>query len=234
MRANRSILAFGLAAAAASLLTAANVPAATVSYDNGTTYQTAALAAYSTFGDMMDGLSVTAYFLGGGSQALAWADTGAGSGGVSGTGWSMSLSGNTFGASWNLTSDVALAGLVLSGASGNTVFDIDTDPGTGTTGSERGWTFETAYTGPLYATYRNIVQLTGYAPVGDLWETLSLGFGGDGGFTGSLSFIADADNALADADVTPAPVPLPAAAPLFLSALAGLGFFAGRRKRLSA
>lgn len=233
MRANRSIHAFGVAAAAtACLLAAPDVPAATVSYVNGTTYETAALAGFATSGDEMDGLSVTAYFAAGGSQALAWADTGSGAGGVTGTNWSLSLSGDTYGANWNLNSSVALSGLVLSGSSGDTVFDITS--GASTAGSSSGWTFQTAYTGPLDATYRNIVQLTGDPPVGDLWETLSLAFGGDGGFTGSLSFIADTDNAAADADVTPAPVPLPAAAPLFLSALAGMGFFAGRRRRLAA
>ncbi len=60
------------------------------------------LTGFATTGAMMDGLAVTATFEEG-VETVYWADTGATSGGVTGvlgTGWSLSLDGDTFSASW--------------------------------------------------------------------------------------------------------------------------------------
>lgn len=196
-----------------------------VNYDNGTLYQTKALTGFSTWGDMMDGMSVTAYFTAGGSESKSWADTGAGSGGVSGTDWSLTESGDTFGSNWNLIAR-GITRLVIDGVPGDTIFDTrrfgDVE---GTPGSARGWTFETAYTGSLEATYRNWVKLTGFAPAGDLYTMLDLNFGPNG-FAGDMSFIADTDNAATAGDIKPAPEP----ATLLLLGLGLVGLTGIRRK----
>lgn len=199
--------------------------AVTVNFDTGTNYSTDALTGYSTYGDDMAGISVTAVFLNGTTETLSWQATGAGSGGVMGAGWGLRQSGDTFGpaGAWSLMSDVGLSGLIISGSPGDTIFDVAVDsngnvlPGdggliSGTEGSARGWTFEltianSAVADMLNVTYSNIVSLTGNDPVGDLWETLSLDFGGNG-FMGRLGFIADTDTAAANGVSVPAPISL--------------------------
>ncbi len=203
--------------------------ALTVNYDSGTTYTTTALTGYSTSGDMMDGMSVTAYFSAGGSQTLAWADTGLGAGGVTGTDWSLSQSGDTFSNSWSLSSTVSLTGLVIDGAPGDTIFDITWDTYPGTPGSASGRTFTTAYTGDLTATYRNLLGVGGNAPVGDLYTMLELDFG-TAGFLNNLTFIADTDNAEYAGDIVPS-VPEPSTFLLFGGGLLGLGYLGRKRMK---
>jgi hypothetical protein len=168
---------------------------ATVNYDSGTVYNTTALTGFQTYGNMMDGMSVTAYFVGGGSSQQFWADTTALSGGVTGTGWSLSQSGDTFGGDWTFSNTgTAISRLVMDGVSGDTIFDIDWQPYPGTDGSANGWTFDTNYTGNLTATYRNILALTGNAPVGDLYTM--------------MTFKADTDSAATAGDIKPVPEPI--------------------------
>ncbi|APG28785.1 hypothetical protein A7E78_13680 [Syntrophotalea acetylenivorans] len=202
--------------------------ALTVNYDSGTQYNTTSLTGFSTYGDMMDGMSVTAYFAAGGSQTLAWADTVANAGGVTGTSWSLSQSGDTYTNSWSLSSDVTLSQLVIDAAPGDTIFDI-TWSGSGTPGSASGRTFTTAYTGDLTATYRNLLSVGGNDPVGDLYTLLDLDFGASG-FLGNLSFIADTDNAASAGDVVPA-VPEPSTFLLFGGGLLGLGYLGRKRMK---
>jgi hypothetical protein len=194
---------------------------ATVNYDSGTVYNTTALTGFQTYGNMMDGMSVTAYFVGGGSSQQFWADTTALSGGVTGTGWSLSQSGDTFGGDWTFSNTgTAISRLVMDGVSGDTIFDIDWQPYPGTDGSANGWTFDTNYTGNLTATYRNILALTGNAPVGDLYTMLDLNFGPNG-FSGGnsslatnfttgnmMTFKADTDSAATAGDIKPVPEPI--------------------------
>jgi hypothetical protein len=186
----------------------------TVVYDTGTLYQTKALTGYSTFGDDMAGMAITAYGPGS-SQTVIWTATGAGAGGASGTGWSLVESGDTYGGIWHLSTSTALSRIVIDAAPGNTIFDTTFGGAQGTDGSASGWTFD-LQSAPsnlnITATYRNQVALTGHAPVGDLWEQLQLDFTNTGGLGANkcLTFIADTDSAATAGDVRPT-VPAPGA-----------------------
>jgi hypothetical protein len=60
-----------------------------VAYNAGAVNETTALTGFATTGAMMDGMKVSAFFSDGTSELVLWADTGASSGGVTGTGWSL-------------------------------------------------------------------------------------------------------------------------------------------------
>ena len=200
----------------------------TVNYDTGTTQVTDALTGYSTTGAMMDGMSVTAFFADGSYETLLWADTGATSGGVSGSDWSLGEVGDTFGGTWTLNADVTLAGIYLDAGTGDSVFDISF-AGFGTDGSANGLTFAVQDCddpdADITATYIDQVALSGSVPVGDLWRYLSIDF--TDGFNGELTFIADTDNLEFAGDINP--VPEPATLILFGTGLLGLAGL-GRKK----
>ena len=190
------------------------------------------LTGFSTSGAQMDGLKVTANFTGF-SQTLSWADTSADSGGVTGDGWSLGVSGNTYSAAWQfniMAGRGALQSLVLdaSGPQQVTVFDTFFGGAEGTPDSASGKSFQFSSCSGCDATarYSNAVAIAPAAPVGDLFHTLAVNFA-NGGRTGSFSFFQDTDN---DARLTTGFVPEPGSLPLFGLALLAIGAVVRRRR----
>lgn len=205
----------------------------TVTYVAGTIYTTSAINNFQTYGDNMDGMTITVIFADGSSQTALWATTGSGSGAASGTLWSLAESGDTFGGIWTLTNNnsSAIMSLSIDAGTGDTVFDV-WNYASGTPGSEMGWAFDRTSSNnfDVNATYMNLIALSGYPPVGDLYRNLFLSFaaptGAPAGLFGTLEFISDTDNLSISGDINPAPEP----ASMLLLILGIVGLAGLRRK----
>ncbi|HEY9613311.1 hypothetical protein [Allocoleopsis sp.] len=157
------------------------------------------LSGFSTYGDMMNGMRITASFLDGTSQSLIWGATGSGSGGVLGSGWSLTESGNTYpqvndpnGSFWTLSNFAqGMTSLVIDAVPGNTLFDnypLLEGP-LNTPGSAEGWNFQpTSGQAPTSYAYSDPINIS----YGDLFGRLSLYW--PSGFTGVMQFLADTDS----------------------------------------
>lgn len=211
--------------------------AAILTEDNSSPDNIPGLTGFQTTGADMVGMEVTATFGSGFSETLSWTATGTDSGGVSGSGWSLTQSGDTFGSfSWafSFTDDLVrhdvslLTGLTLNGIPGLTVFDR-TEPSPGTDGSESGWDLETNLTNDALVAgeYSDPVGIGGKKPVGDIFHTLTIdftGLSGDGVRSTDFTFVQDTDN---DSRLTQ--VPLPGTLALLALGLLGLGAASRRR-----
>jgi hypothetical protein len=197
--AKKSVLVLALGTIA---VLSSNAAFATITYvtDATTTSSIPGLTGYATTGAMMNGMSVQAVFSGGVNQTLSWAATGAASGGVTGSGWGLSLNGDSFGGNWLFTIDAnaglgQLLSLVLNGNPGYTVFDRNWSPYPGTPDSADGmdFNFVSGFTGDATVTYSDEVYVGANAPVGDLWHMLTVDFGA-GGPRAGFAFVQDTDN----------------------------------------
>ena len=161
--------------------------------------QATTLNGFSTYGDKMSGMRVTASFLDGSSQSLIWGATGSGSGGVLGPGWSLTESGNTYpqvndpnGSFWTLSNFAqGMTSLVIDAVPGNTLFDNYPlrESGLDTPKSAEGWNFQpTLGQAPTSYAYSNPIDIS----YGDLFGRLSLYW--PSGFTGVMQFLADTDS----------------------------------------
>lgn len=192
--------AFGRLAAATALTlgVSAGAEAAVINFDNSAPIDIPGLTGFATNGAMMGGTTITAYFEGGFSQALVWAPTGAVSGGVSGTGWALNQSGDTFGSmSWAFTNTGAgtLTRLVLDGTTGFTIFDVtNPNPGTPDSASGANWVSDLANDASVVVTYRNPTTVNGNAFVGDLYQVVDIDFTPIQGTRLDFNFRQDTDN----------------------------------------
>ncbi|TCV82333.1 PEP-CTERM sorting domain-containing protein [Sulfurirhabdus autotrophica] len=201
----------------------------TYAADATTTSTIPSLTGFSTDGAMMDGMQVTATFSGGLTQTVSWADTGPTSGGVTGSGWGLSLTGDSFAGLWNFvfspTAQLgAITQLILNGNTGFTVFDRSL-PAPGTNGSANGHDLSfTDSTINALVTFSDQVALTGAAPVGDLWHVVTVDF--TDGLRGDFAFVQDTDN---DSRITNR-VPEPTVLGLFGIGLLAAGLARKNRK----
>jgi hypothetical protein len=226
-----------LTALVASLVAAASAPAAaqTVNFVPGTPFNSPNLTGFETTGSLMVGMQVTVDFALGGVQSGAWSDLGGGSCGVSFGGFTLTLGcgTDTFGGNWTLNNDTndRVRGVRLNGAPGRTLFDVS--GGSSTPGSANGLTLNSVggtYTGSVFGTYANLVGVGGSAPVGDLYEQLTIRFGDVLGAGQTYIFEADTDNSSFDAP-PPVTVPEPATFALTVLGLVSLGGVARRRRQ---
>ncbi len=194
------------------------------------------LTGFVTTGADMTGLRVSATFSNGFNQSLSWATTGATSGGVSGTGWGLSLAGDSFTTNWNFTfaspgSLLQLTQLILDGSTGLTVFDRTFGNATGTPGSALGLDFSfaasTCGSCVANATYSGLTSIGAAPAVGDLWQILTVDFVNSTGPRTNWSFVQDTDN---DSRFVPG-IPEPETYALMLGGLGLMGWLGRRRKQ---
>jgi len=154
--------------------------------------QATSLTGFSTYGNMMSGMQVTANFLDGTFQRSIWGDRGNRSGGAIGSGWSLTQSGNSYESPWTFSnSGQGITSLIIDAIPGNTVFDTYPllDGPLQTPNSAEGWEFQTTSgQRPTSYTYTDPIDISR----GDLFGKLSLYW--NNGFAGVMQFRADTDS----------------------------------------
>jgi hypothetical protein len=191
--------------------TSSAITTVVVNENPGTTQSIVGITGFSTTGDQMAGMVVTAFFDNGESASGIWAADGPGSGSASGStpselGFLLTQSGDTFTQGWTLTntspSEIGITRLLIDGIPGGTVFDRTFGGVEGTPSSALGADFSTGYTLPgidftVTALYQDRVAVNGFGPVGDLFRYLDIDLGMPGGlfnFDDPFTFVADTDS----------------------------------------
>jgi len=156
------------------------------------------LTGFTTTGNMMAGMRVTASFVDGFSESVTWQSTGSISGGAFGSGWSLTESDNSFDSPWTFSNtNKGITSLVIDAIPGNSVFDNVAKEEI-TSGSADGWGFETlAGQSPNSSIYSDPIDISR----GDLFGKLSLYW--NSGFTGTMKFRADTDTGSSKDPVKP-------------------------------
>uniref|UniRef100_Q47IQ9 Ice-binding protein C-terminal domain-containing protein n=1 Tax=Dechloromonas aromatica (strain RCB) TaxID=159087 RepID=Q47IQ9_DECAR len=225
-----------LSAALALALAGSATAAVTYNQDLSAPSDIPGLTGFQTTGAMMGGMQVVATFVeGNGStftESRSWAATGATSGGVTGTGWSLTQTGDTYAGLWSFnftnvgtTAPFTLLTLSLNGNSGLTLFDRYFDGTAGTTGSFNGTDLSfTDGTISAAVTYSDVVGVGGALPVEDIFHQVFINF--REGIATSFQFLQDTDN---DSRFNQ-PIPEPGTLSLLGLALAGASWRARRRQ----
>ena len=222
MKAIKKFLA-GVSVSCVSLVSVGAASAATITGVTG----------FITSGSDMNGMQVTVNFQGGATNTAIFGATGSGSGaaeaGDAGGYWFLTQSGLTGDGPWRFTNNTSsvITSLFINAILGNTVFDIIPSP-IGTPNSSGGLPF-TFISGerPTSFQYDNIVNVSGSAPVGDLFGDLTLSWANGFAPGKTLSFLADTDNAIAVTDPTnnAKPVPVPG---FVVGIVLAAGFFSSK------
>lgn len=223
-----------LSAALALVLAGSASAAVTYNQDLTAPSDIPGLTGFQTTGAMMGGMQVVATLIGANgtfTETRSWAATGAASGGVTGTGWSLTQTGDTFAGLWSFnftnvgTAPFNLLTLSLDGNSGLTLFDRFFNGTAGSTGSFNGSDLSfTDDTISAAVTYSDVVGIGGNAPVGDIFHQVSIQFGD--GIARSFQFLQDTDN---DSRINQ-PIPEPGTLSLLGLALAGVSWRVRRRQ----
>jgi hypothetical protein len=222
-----------LAGAAAALIAAVTTPALaqTNSFVQGTVYDAPALTTFTTDSEKMIGMRVTWTFDDNTTGTANWTGFGPDAFGVNVGGFRVQRErfADTFFMPWSVinNSGKGITSVRFNGQPGRVVFDCgwtstgcaanqDPQQQMGSPNSARGWSLSTlgfgganVYTGGVVGQYANLVGLVGAAPVGDLFEQLTISFS-DVLASGQIyGFRADTDNTSGDIPVPPPVVPPP-------------------------